>query len=227
MRSNEGDGEVETDPAGDPEFDTQTGGAEGVGDVSLLARYTFFKHHSLAATTLVAASVGLKLPSGDTLGRDDAGNYMDAHTQLGTGSTDVLLGLSTSHAVGRLNLAANLLAAVTTEGEAGHVSHQFGDSINYDRTAKYRLMPELPGDSPLQVFMSFGLNGEWRGRETLAGATLGDSGGQVLYVTPGLQFVIDNKWIVEAGYQHAVHHDLNGIQLGERYRVAGGITYLF
>lgn len=103
MRSTEGRGEVGTGLAGDADFETDTGGAEGVGDLSVLARYTFFEHHSLAATTLLAASAGLKLPTGDTLGRNDVGNFMDAHTQLGTGSTDVFLGLSASHAVGRLN----------------------------------------------------------------------------------------------------------------------------
>ncbi len=151
-------------PAGDADFETDTGGAEGVGDLSVLARYTFFEHHSLAATTLLAASAGLKLPTGDTLGRNDVGNFMDAHTQLGTGSTDVFLGLSASHAVGRLNLSANVLAAVTTEGDAGHVAHQFGDSLNYDLTGKYRLFPEMPGDSPLQCFVSLGVNGEWRSK---------------------------------------------------------------
>ena len=78
---------------------------------------------------------------------------------------NVLLGMSASHAVKRWNLSANVLAAVATEGEFGATRHQFGDSINYDVTAKYRLWPMEVGSAPGQWFVSFGLNGEWRGLE--------------------------------------------------------------
>ena len=48
-----------------------------------------------------------------------------------------------------------------------------------------------------------------------------------MYVTPGLQWVVQSRWIVEATYQYAVYHDLDETQLGEDYRCPASATYLF
>lgn len=227
VRKTQGDGDVGTDPNGDVDLDTARGGDSGLGDLALLGRYTFLKHHTLTATTLLAVSFGVKLPTGSTAGRDDNGDFLDAHIQLGTGSTDVLLGLSASHAMKRLSVSANMLASITTEGEFGHTDHQFGDSINYDVTTKYRLAPNELGAAPVQWFLSLGVNGEWRGQEREDGLRVADSSGHVVYLTPGIQVIIGAKWILETSFQQAIHHDLGGTQLGEDYKVSGGVTYLF
>ena len=227
VRSTHGAGDVSTSPEGDVDLDTVRGGNDGVGDIAVFGRYTFLRHHALTSTTLVAATLGVKLPSGSTKGRDDNGDVLDAHTQLGTGSTDILMGLSASHAVDRFSLAANVLASITTEGEFGATAHQFGDSLNYDVTAKYRVLPTVLNNSSTRWFVSLGLNGEWRDREHVEGVQVFDSGGHVLYVTPGLQAIIGKKWIFETTYQAAIFHDLKGTQLGEDYKVSGSLTYLF
>ena len=227
IRQTEGIGEVGSGPDGDAEFEAARGGASDIGDLSLLGRYTVFKHHTLAATTLLAVTAGVKLPSGSTDSRGDSGEFLDAHLQTGTGSTDFLVGLAASHALGRFSVAANLLAAIPGKGEFGQTEHQFGESLNYDLTAKYRLLPQTPGASAMQWFISLGLNGEWRAQEQEEGATVGDSGGHVLYLTPGVQVVLGTHWIVEASFQQAVQHDLDGVQLGETYKISGGVTYLF
>jgi hypothetical protein len=227
MRVTQGDGDVGTDAFGGVDLDTARGGDRGLGDIALLGRYSLFTFHTLTTTTTFAAQAGVKLPTGDTQGHDDDGNFLDAHTQLGTGSTDALLGFTASHAYKRFSISTNLLAAITTEGESGVADHQFGDSINYDVTAKYRVSPAELGASPVQWFVSFGVNGEWRDREHENGVVVADSGGHVVYLTPGLQAIVNGKWIFEATFQSAVHHDLDGTQLGEAYKVAGSITYLF
>jgi len=158
---------------------------------------------------------------------NDQGEYLDSHLQLGTGSTDVLLGLSVDHAGGRLSVSANALMSLTGDGETGDRSHQFGDSVNYDVTAKCRVSPRVTGGSEDAWFVSFGVNGEARDHEHLGGGRVADSGGHTVYVTPGLQYVVADKWILEATYQYAVYHDLNETQLGENYRVLGSATYLF
>lgn len=227
LRKTDGDGELTEGPTGEPEREDSTGGADGLGDISLVGRYTFYTHHTLDATTLVAGVFGVKLPTGSTNQHNDQGEYLDSHLQLGTGSTDALLGLSASHAVGRFTVSGNVLASLTGEGETGDMSHQFGNSVNYDVTAKYRISPHTVGRSPNSWFLSFGVNGEARDREHLDGRRVPDSGGTTIYVTPGFQFVAGNAWVVEATYQWAVYHDLNETQLGEDYRVFGSVTYLF
>lgn len=227
LRKTEGDGELVEGPNGEPEREDSTGGATGLGDVSVFARYRLFGRHSAAGSTLVAAVVGIKLPTGSTDQHNDQGEYLDSHLQLGTGSTDALLGLSFDHAFERTSVSANMLYAFTGNGEVGHQSHRFGDSVNYDVTAKYRVAPATNEPDRNAWFVSLGINGEAREHEHLDGDRVGDSGGHTVYLTPGAQCVLANRWIVEATYQYAVYHDLDQTQLGEDYRVFAGVTYLF
>jgi hypothetical protein len=228
IRHTELDGHVHVHEDGDVEVHDDTGSATGIGDMSLLARYTFLTHHTLDSTLLLAGTIGVKLPTGETDATVDGGDeFMDAHTQLGTGSTDLLLGVSANLARGRMGVAANLLGGITGEGETGDVDHSFGDWLNWDVTGRYRVWPSTVAAGSNSVFLSFGVNGELRGRETEEGIELDDSGGHTVYVAPGLQVNFAQHWVAEFSYQHAVHHDLNSVQLGEDYKVFGSITYLF
>jgi hypothetical protein len=215
---------------GDYEVESDMGDQSGLGDVSVLGRYTFLKKHTLDTTTTVAGLFGIKLPTGKTDGKTtDGAQYLDAHLQLGTGSTDFLVGLSLSHAIQRFSVAANLLGAIPTEGKAGNTTHQFGNMLNYDITGKYRVSPGTVeiGESANQLFLALGINGEWRGKEKNSGVEDANSGGHTAYLSPGIQFVMVPHWIFEFSYQSAIYHNLDGIQLGEDYRAVGGVTYLF
>jgi hypothetical protein len=85
FRVTHGDGDVETAPDGSVDLETDTGGDEGIGDISLLARYTFFRRHTLDSTLFIAVTGGVKLPTGSTDARTDQHPvYHDLNgTQLG------------------------------------------------------------------------------------------------------------------------------------------------
>ncbi len=59
------------------------------------------------------------------------------------------------------------------------------------------------------------------------GASVPDSGGNTVYLSPGLQLVLAPHWVVELSYQGAIYHNLYGTQLGESYKAIGGVTDLF
>lgn len=222
-------GDADHDDGHGAEFEVHDdrGGDTGIGDLSLLARYTALQRHTLVATTLVAVSAGVKLPTGATNGRADDGEYLDAHTQLGTGSVDFLAGIAISHVVGRWSFAANALASFNGEGDAGDEDYEFGDALNYDVSARYRLLPATIGAGSTVVFASLGVAGELRGHEHAGGMRLGDSGGHVIYLVPALQVNAGPHWVFELSYREAMHHDLNATQLGESYKVFGSVNYLF
>jgi hypothetical protein len=227
LRKTRGDGELTEGPGGEPEREDMTGGATGMGDVSVLGRYTVYTRHTLDATTLLAGVFGVKLPTGSTSQHSDQGEYLDSHLQLGTGSTDLLLGASANHVLGRYSVSANLLASITGEGETGDTRHRFGNSLNYDVTGKYRVSPAVIGKSSNELFLSLGVNGEYRQHEKLDGDTVPDSGGHTIYLTPGIQYVAGVHWVFETTWQYAVYHDLNETQLGENYKLFASATYLF
>jgi len=207
---------------------TMAGSASGLGDVALLGRYTFAKSETTDTTTVLAGIAGIKFATGSTDAKTSDGmSYLDSHMQTGTGSTDYLLGLSISHALSRFSLSANLLGTITTEGKFGPTKHEFGNALNYDVTAKYRVLPSAFSPREPQLFVALGLNGELRGREKEDGVAVADSGGNVVYLSPGVQLVLAPHWVVELSYQRAVLHNLYGTQLGETYKMIGGVTYLF
>ena len=229
LRSTELDGHIHAHEDGEVEFHPDRGSDGGVGDLSLLARYTFLKHHTLDSTLLLAASTGVKLPTGETDARldNEPEEFMDAHTQVGTGSTDLLLGAGFNFARQRFAISGNALGSLTGEGEVGDVDHRFGNWLNYDLTGRYRLYPGTVGSVPTSVFLSFGVAGELRAKEEENGAPLSDSGGHTIYTTPGVQVNFAEHWVAELSYHHSVYHDLNAVQLGEDFKVFGSVTYLF
>ena len=56
--------------------------------------------------------------------------------------------------------------------------------------------------------------GTWSRRDTLRGNRSADSGGSLLLLSPGVQFISWVNFLVEATYQLPVWQDLNGTQLG-------------
>lgn len=229
LRKTSLDGHLHVHADGEAEVHADmTGGETGLGDIAVLGRYSFFKRHALESTTTTAALAGIKLATGKTDGKtDDGSEYLDAHLQLGTGSTDFLLGLSFSHALERLSLSANLLGTITTHGKAGRKDHRNGHALNYDLTAKYRAHPAGAGPVGPQLFLALGINGELRDREKERGVEAANSGGHTVYVSPAIQLAMASRWVFELSYQQAAYHNLNGKQPGENYKANGAVTYLF
>ncbi|MBI5588229.1 MAG: hypothetical protein HY889_07685 [Deltaproteobacteria bacterium] len=220
-------GELMVNPDGTVDLDPMKGRESGLGDVALIGRYSFFKKHTLDTTTTIAGLLGVKFATGKTDGKADNGEYLDSHIQLGTGSTDYIIGVSLSHSVQKISLSANLLGTLTTEGEFGNKKHRFGNAVNYDVTAKYRVYPADLGSRGPQFFIALGVNGELREREKTDGVKDPNSGGNTTYLSPGIQAVVAPHWVFELSYQQAIYHNLYGIQLGENHKATGGVTYLF
>jgi hypothetical protein len=212
--------------------DVVTGDSTGLGDLSLFGRYIFLTRHALDSTTLLAGQLGIKFATGATDAKNDAGEFMDAHIQPGTGSTDVLLGLNGSHAVGRSTLSSSILYTFSGEGEAGDTTHQFGDMLNYDVTGLYRIYPATPPGPTVSV--AVGIAGEQRGDETIDGANVGGSG-HVVYLNTGLLYIPAPKWVLEFNYRPAIYHNVAliteegapGPMLGEKYKMVLSATHTF
>jgi hypothetical protein len=198
-----------------------TGHQFGLADMILLGRYKLLEDHTLETTTLLSASAGVKLPTGRTNGTDSRGEALDAHIQLGSGSTDFLLGVGANVARDRFALSANLLGAITGKGANNHT---FGNNLNYDATLRYRVYPSEIDVQSLMV--GLGVYGELRGQEREDGELVDDSGGNVIYVGPSAQYFASSRLSFEAGFHYPVVHALNGTQLGEDYRFVGGVQVL-
>ncbi len=167
----------------------------GLGDLRLLGRYmVFVDDYAPLSTRRVAVLAGLKFPTGT----DD----------FGTSSFDPIIGAVGTWAANRHELDVDALYTLTTERN----DREAGDRFRYDVAYRYRLWPQRFEGKLLQLNGVLELNGFWAGRTQVNGSTVRGSGGNALFLSPGVQLAM-KRLILEASVQVPVLQDLNGSQL--------------
>jgi hypothetical protein len=220
------------------------GDTEGIGDLSLFGQYRFYGQ---AADLQASLLTGIKTPTGETGESDNHGELFEAEFQPGSGSWDPMLGLALSQAQARWSLDGNVLYTIATEGTQ---DTDLGDRFHYNGAVTYRL---IGGDaeashkvamphshrhgqnhyhdhamSPrgLVIDAVLELNGEWQAKQTINGATDPNSGGNVVFLSPGMR-VASNRWSGFVTVGLPIINDLNGLQSEPNYRLFGGVLVGF
>ena len=197
--------------------------ANGLGDLAFAAKVNVFQRDRPDQTTRAALFGRLKLPTAtdDELGPD--GDPLPKPLQLGTGSVDYSAGISLTHSVGPLGLSG----ALTHDFNTASNEFAFGDVLHYDVALGYRVMPRIYDTFPAkQINVYLEANGTVSGRSTQSASAVTDSGGNMLWLSPGVQFIPTGGFLVEATYQIPVRQDLNGSQLEFKPRFKVGIRWL-
>ncbi|MET0528986.1 MAG: hypothetical protein ABW003_11715 [Microvirga sp.] len=219
------------------------GDTEGVGDLTLFGQYRFYGQDSGLQASLLS---GIKTPTGETGEHDDEGEVFEAEFQPGSGSWDPMVGIALSQAQGRWSVDGNVLYTIATEGTQ-HTD--LGDRFHYNGAVTYRLkggdakaahevrMPHSHnGQSQhhehassakgLVIDAVLELNGEWQEKQTISGATDPNSGGNVVFLSPGMR-VSSNRWSGFVTVGLPIINDLNGLQSEPTYRLFGGVLVGF
>ena len=242
---------VQEDPS-DPATINNRGNTSGFGDVSVLGQYRFL--NNLASETQASLLFGFKAPTGKTNLVDPFGETFEAEFQPGSGSWDGYFGAAFSQRLAPLwGLHANVLGVLTGTGtqdtnlgnrvlyNAALVYRVFGETANephsHDARAAYAHAGPHPGmvtkapaatapHSHVALDAMLELNGEWHDKQRTSGIADPNSGGNTIYLSPGLRLTVDN-W---SGYLSAgvpVVKEVNGIQPTPTWRVIGGIAMSF
>lgn len=220
------------------------GDAAGIGDLTLMAQYRFF--NDVRSRIEAAVIVGLKAPTGRT-GVHDAGRELfNAEFQPGSGSWDGLAGLAFTKRFGAWSFDASVLYQLATEGTQ---NTDLGDRFSYNLALSYRLTGAAPGpmyhggpgqkaghshphqEPPaasrgpaLDLVLEF--NGEWHAREETAGVREPNSGGNVVYLSPGLRLSMD-AWSGFVSVGVPVINEVNGVQAEPAWRLMTGVSVNF
>ncbi len=196
----------------------------GIGDIRVIGRYTGFSSDKSAGIL-----AGIKLPTGSIDATfDDGVTPLDRSLQIGTGSTDVILGGYLSGAIEQYGwfAQATVQHAVATKAINGD-DYRPGDAISVDTGIRYakfgaKFTPMLQ------------LNYIHRQPDTGAGATAPDaltggpgSGGTLVYLAPGALYRIGGGTSVYGFVQLPVYRDVNSLQLTPRYTVTVGVHQSF
>lgn len=190
----------------------------GWGDLRFIGEYNIFQRDAPLVTYRAILIGGMKLPTAE-----DDKSGLPPPMQLGTGSTDYIIGIAASLIGHHLGIYSDLKYTFKSEGN----NYEFGDIMNYDIALGYRMLPEVYETYParqLNLFLEF--NGLYGKRDRTSGQKVGDSGGHSLFLSPGIQFVPFKAALLEVSVQIPLLQALNGEQLKTDYTALIGFRWL-
>jgi hypothetical protein len=220
-RKNIREGELE---GGVPEAH-EHGDADSIGDLVVLGQYRFLNTHSVDVSLLG----GIKVPTGKTTLKDD-GARLETEFQPGSGSWDGLLGLAASIEMERVGVHGNVLYSLNSEGDQ---DTEIGDAFFYNLGLTFNLTDAIHQGSHqhshrhLKWDAMLELNGELRDKNEVDDSKEDNTGGNLLYLSPGLRLSSSEGWGAFLSVGFPVHDDLNGIQTDVDYRVVAGFGFAF
>jgi hypothetical protein len=188
----------------------------GLGDIQLRCIYT-----GLADDLSTGLSLGVKLPTGSYDHKDAAGS-IDRDVQIGSGSTDLLLGaFHRGDIAGSCNwnwfAQAQLDVPVLTQGDfRPGLEADAAGGIYYQGFSLGRVDITPVG----QVI------GVWRGRDNGAAAASEDSGYQRVLLSPGIEFRLDNVKLY-GDVEFPVYQNVKGNQLVSPALFKVALSYIF
>jgi len=196
---------LQSESVNDPTRDfTTTSFADG----AVFARYDLLRKNVPRGYTRFSPEVGVKIPSGGA---------------FSTGSTDVVGALIFSHWRDPHALIADTQFTFTTTGDDGL---RVGNQWNYDVAYLYRLLPREGLGIPA-LYLVVEMNGAHARRARLNGTKLAASGGDLVFISPGVEFQPTSRLLLEFASPIPVGRDLNGDQLRPTSSFLLGVRWLF
>jgi len=202
-------------PAMDGGYDSS---ASGLGDIKLIGRY-----FGLLPSKNLGLQMGLKLATGkkDQVASSDNTIAVDPGLQLGTGTTDLVLGV---YWFDNLDADWDSFAQASYQTALDHStmaagSYKPGDGFNLNLGVRYHgidaLIPTLQ------------INSRFVSHDTGPAADTYATGGTLVYLTPGLIVPVGHKTSLYASVQVPVYQNVRGIQLTPKYIFSAGMHASF
>jgi len=196
------------------EGDTEISGshASGIGDVRLLGRW---QTSSMKSGWSVQA--GLKLPTGkfnqDFASGPEEGELLDRGLQLGTGTTDAMVGISYFvRPTTNWSYFAQLIGQRALDSRDGfRPGSSFNVNVGIRRLTTGWLTPQLQ------------INARWDARETGPEADYENSGDFILDVSPGVTADISPRTNAFLFVQLPVFQKVNGLQIEPKAVISFGV----
>ncbi|OIN01196.1 hypothetical protein A9236_08555 [Polynucleobacter sp. QLW-P1DATA-2] len=228
----------DTDPGDGSGYPTGANGyssqANGFGDMKIIGRYFGF-----AEQKDWGIQFGVKLPTGSNnqtaVGNSGSIVAVDPGLQLGTGSTDAIIGVYKFGIIpktedwgyfGNVQYQATVkptnvpstIAAINAAGGVGN-SYRPGNALNINVGTNYQ------GWDKWVPTLQF--NYLYKTADSGTAADTWSTGGTLLYATPGILYKLTDQTQVYANVQLPVYQNLNGIQLAPSFIASMGVRVHF
>jgi len=190
----------------------------GVGDTKIIARYQIL-HPKKGDNVLLAIGGGIKLPTGkhDKTFLNPMGTSVNPpNMRLGSGSLDYIAEIGLTKFLKNARIDLHTMYDYKTKGK-----HQFeyGNQFKWSAGYSHALTPLI--DWQIEAV------GFHNDKNKLNGKTIASSGGDVIFIMPGVHFKFKPSFDVSFGYAYPVYRDLNRGGLGEPHRLYAKFGYNF
>lgn len=189
---------------------------DGIGDVSTTWKYTFIRRDRPFGRTQAAILLGLELPTGDF------DPDRPPPLQLGSRSLDGIIGAAAGHTTAHFSIEGGIVYKANSEAN----DFRFGNTLSYDLYLAYQTYPNFPTPELSQLNFSVELNGRTSEKNEAFGQEAPGTGGTVVFISPGIQYIVGPTLLVEAGVQIPIVRDFPDGTLEPDYRVLFGFRWI-
>jgi hypothetical protein len=220
--------EVEV-PVSRTSFDdgVSSGAGVGLGNITLWGKYRFYRTVKTYGDRQAAVRFGLELPTGKKTAPSesevDAPAFVRQQLTPISGGWSPHIDVAFSQAGGRFIFGGNVEGILRSERDGFRMGHE----IHVNTDLEYVLLPrdyQAPGK---ELFLILESNFVQRGRGRLGGAVVEGSKSTEFYLSPGLQYAADPRFVVEGSVQVPVIHNSGPLVLRTDLNVLVGVKYLF
>ena len=184
-----------------------------IGDITFTVK-NFLQDKEFMQKHMYGLLGGLKLPTAEEQ-KDDNGVPLDFDVQAGQGATVLNVGAWYSNFSYPYLYYTSASYHVASEG---YQDFQAGDALVFNATAQYA--------SDYELSFYLGLEGRSSQKDTFSGVDDEDSGGNIIFLAPGLVYTIKQDLLLNATVKFPVIDNLNGFhEEGAIFNI--GVTYDF
>lgn len=191
---------------------------DGFTDLWLTGKYRFYQ----GPAGQLALIGGVKAPTGDSSLTNTEGEQVEPSATAGTGAWDGLAGLAYT-----VPLSAALIldtsALYTFRGE--RYDYRLGNRLDLGTSLAWRVCGDAKTFPQISLVAEATLRHIAKSEEE--GAKDGNTGGTVLFVSPGVKVSFTEKIAGSIGIQLPVLQDLNGRQVETQFRLITGVSIAF
>jgi hypothetical protein len=190
------------------------GDSEGIGDLTVFGQYRFIKLNDPDVESSLV--LGLRMPTGRTSVGDIDSEPFETEFQPGSGAWAPMAGIAATKRFKALSLDADALYTFATEGTQ---KTNLGDLFNYDLAVSYTALSR-----PVVLDLIIEANGEWKQKQETDGEKDENSGGTVIFLSPGMRLSWSNNWAAYLSAGFPIAQNLNGDQNETDMRVLLGFS---
>jgi hypothetical protein len=203
------------------------GSGAGLGNITLWAKYRFYRTVKTYGDRQAAVRFGLELPTGRKSGPDEqklnASNYVRQQLSPINGGLSPHFDVTFSQAQGRFIFGGNGEGILRSERAGYRTGHEA--RVNTD--LEYVLLPRNYPRPGGELFVILETTFVHRGTGRVGGLFVPGSRSTEYYLSPGLQYAAATRLVIEGSYQFPVIRDTGPQVLRTDRSLLLGIRYLF